>query len=197
MKDLIKEDLDFVPDILLIDGMNLTKRYHHALSVLSDDHGVPMGAPYGIFKYILEWRKKVRRIKIYVLWEGKMSYRKVMYPEYKNRNRKQGNDELFNESIKVLKEGLRLLGVTQVTGSTVEADDLAGYFVSQFCTKNILLSSNDKDWFQYLTTDKIRIQSDLKTIKSKEGVEKELGFPPWRIVIYKSLTGDSSDNVRG
>lgn len=183
----------FIPDVILIDAMNLSKRYHHALQ-LTDCAGVPMGAPYGIIKFVHKLRTRYRAAEILFLWEGRTSFRKVLYPAYKAR-RQKSSDDLFYISVRVLKSALSYMGITQVYYPGMEADDLAGYYCRKYAASSVLLVSNDYDWFQYLTNNR-RLQMSNKMYSVRSAVAK-LGFPPIRIPVYKALTGDVSDNIIG
>lgn len=183
----------FTPDVVLIDAMNLSKRYHHALQ-LADNNGVPMGAPYGVLKYIHALQMKYKKAEIIFLWEGKTSFRKTLYPEYKAR-RQKSSDDPFYLSAKVLKKGLSYIGIKQVYYPGMEADDLAGYYCDLHADDSVLLISNDYDWFQYLRNN-TRLQMADKTHDVKSARIK-LGFHPVKMPVYKALTGDTSDNIKG
>lgn len=183
----------FKPDIILIDGMNLSKRYHHALNI-ADKNGVPMGAVHGVLKYIHQLQSQYPDTKIIFLWEGKTSYRKTLYPEYKATRCKSSND-IFYISLKILMNALRYIKVKQVYYPGMEADDLAGFYCKIHKDKLILLISNDCDWFQYVNS-RTYLQMKTTIYDLTKSINK-LGFAPRKIPIFKTLTGDSSDNIKG
>jgi len=184
----------FIPDVIIIDSMNISKRYHHALQLV-DVNGVPMGAPYGVLKYVHSLQKKYPSCEFIFLWEGKTSFRKTLYPEYKAKRRKSSDDP-FYASATVLKKALSCLGIKQVYYPGMEADDLAGYYCAVYSACNVLLISNDYDWFQYVS-DNVRLQMRDNIVYNKDDAFDKLGFPPGNITLYKTLTGDSSDNIKG
>lgn len=184
----------FTPNVILVDSMNLSKRYHHALQLV-DAQGVPMGAPYGVLKRVHTLADKYPRAEFIFLWEGRTSFRQTLYPEYKAA-RKRSSDDTFYTSIRTLKKALSYWGIRQVYHPGMEADDLAGYYCAYYAPDKVLLLSNDHDWFQYVSP-RVRLQMREGKLYGPRAARVKLGFPPGNIPIYKSLTGDTSDNIVG
>jgi DNA polymerase-1 len=132
------------------------------------------------------------KAQIFFLHEGK-TFRKALYNGYK-ANRPVRDNEL-NSQYKEARELLKLTKANQAVASGLEADDLAGYLLKKFDYKKVLLISNDIDWWQFVNT-KVEVKSKGRLF-TKSLIEKRLGYPPSGIVIYKTLKGDSSDNIKG
>jgi DNA polymerase-1 len=177
-------------DIILLDTLNLAFRYWYGYKLTYQ--GKNVGLMYGMMRQYFTLQLSNPHATLYFL-EDAFSYRRIVYPEYK-ANRKEKDNALLNQ----LKETKELLGLTKAvvaSGSGWEADDLVGYFLRREKYKKALVVSNDADWYKYSNT-KVDVLC-RNVLKTKEKLEKELGFPPANIVLYKALKGDSADNVGG
>ena len=187
---------DDVPefDLILVDAMNLVSRMHYALNSLSY-RGKPTGMQYGVMKQAFNFRSRYGRAKILFLWEGMVSKRKSLNADYKaNREAKK---EEFHKLVRELRLMLNKGGFDSVYHTGLEADDLAGYYVAKEKEKGkILLVSNDKDWLQYLEKNRVYVQRKAE-VETYEELEKEFGFPPNRINLWKIIKGDKVDNIKG
>lgn len=179
-------------DYIFVDTMNLVSISYFGQSRLSWN-GKPTGMLFGVLRQIIFLQKKYPEAKIVFLWEGFNSIRKSQYPFYKSKRREKDNS--FLESLDDVKMVLPWMGVYQCVHSGVEADDLAGYFCEKYIGKKILLVSNDRDWWSFVTKE---VNILFKNEEHSEAdLEKILTFPPSKIVLFKILKGDPSDNVGG
>ena len=95
---------------------------------------------------------------------------------------------------------LDVLGISHMETVDCEADDLiAGYVYKYQQNFEIVISSNDSDFFQLIANNVkvLRYRGDNTVICDSAYIKAKLGIPPERYAEYKSLTGDSSDNIRG
>ena len=191
MKDFLQEK-DY--DMVLVDAMNLAARSYHGLK--TEFEGKATGMVYGVMRFITTMKKTRGRSRIIFLWEGGQSRRKLKYPEYKANREGRVYDESFNFQMKDIKRGIRWAGHTQMCCPGAEADDLAGWLVDKYADKTILLVSNDEDWYQYMRRGRVDIMR-RDDVELYEDAEKRLGYPPERVALYKILTGDASDNIKG
>ena len=140
--------------------------------------------------------------------QGSSSYRKAIYPDYK-QNRKDKYDkqteaeklefelffEDFTKTIDVLQEHypvLRFLGV--------EADDIAAYIVNKkrkLSVDQIWLMSSDKDWDLLIKPGVSRFSYVTRKETTWESWSDHYNFEPEQYVHVKCLMGDSGDNVPG
>lgn len=152
--------------------------------------------------------KQYRRSRMVVLWDGR-SWRYQHCPTYKSdRNRQHGtaaqrkayqDGQLYKSQVGAIKDGLRWLGVTQISAANMEADDLAGML-----TKNnkgesdIVFVTGDKDWLQllirptYIWWDLFR---NNKVTRASFYTHTELENT-FQLVDFKAMVGDS-DNIPG
>jgi DNA polymerase-1 len=152
-----------------------------------------------------------RMIKTYrfnrcaVVFDGDCSEeRKELCEEYK-ANRPQDWDSLPKDENPFLEEEyirdcLQYLGICMLESKGMEADDLiASMALRESGAGEVVIASYDSDFFQ-LINDKIsvlRYRGEHTKIMDKSAFETEFAFPPSRYALYKSLTGDTSDNVTG
>ena len=81
-----------------------------------------------------------------------------------------------------------------------EADDwIAGFARRYGKEKEIIIVSQDSDFFQ-LITDRVRVlryRGERSVLYGPEEIQQKLGICPRQYAAYKSLTGDTADNIRG
>jgi 5'-3' exonuclease len=136
---------------------------------------------------------------------GSSSFRKEMYPEYK-QNRKdkveqqtQEEKEAFERFFEEYERTLQYFTKYPVLRyKGVEADDIAGYLVktaNKYEIDHIWLISSDKDW-DCLISDKVSRFSYV--------TRKEVSTSQWpydvsieNYVSWKALVGDPGDNILG
>jgi len=176
-----------------VDAMNLLVRSYHGMQTLSYN-GIRTGMLYGVARLF----NKYYHSKIVFLWEGKDSWRKKKYPSYKARRHHDRSDSSeFFGCVDRVKAILPLMGIDQEWVDTMEADDLVAHHcdLPGIVGKHVLLVSTDDDWY-VCSRSNVDIL-DRNVIKTSAIVERELGFPGCRVIIYKILKGCSSDEVKG
>lgn len=188
--------------LLIVDSLNLAFRYKHSGATdFAEDY----------LRTVQSLKKSYKASKVIIAGDqGSSSYRKAIYPEYKqNRKDKFENQtdaekaafELFFEDFtKTLEYIQQETDYPVLRFPGVEADDIAAYIVSQkkyLNVDNIWLISSDKDWdllvqpgvsrFSYVTRKEITI----------ENWRDYYDFEPEDYISIKCLTGDTGDNVLG
>jgi len=81
----------------------------------------------------------------------------------------------------------------------IEADDAIAYIAQMYedICKKITIVSTDRDFYQ-LVDDRIQVWSPIKKkMYDVAAVHEEFGVHPNNMVIYRSFTGDASDNIPG
>lgn len=199
---------------LLIDTSNF---YMRAYSVgegmtnqMEDGSTLVTGGIYNFLRMIrtVENRFLSPDGKVYFLFDNSHSgidRRKQIDPEYKSNRTKKDNN--FYRSIDLLQS--ILLNYKDnwfcVKKAGYEADDLVYPFIQEFSNENILLVSNDLDWFRGIS-DRVHVAKYEKTegmqkadyvIYDEAVFTKRMGFKPSvsSMILYKSFRGDSSDNI--
>lgn len=192
--------------LILIDGHALAFRQFYALerSNMKTSTGIPTWAVFGFFKAIFDLLKN-RTLKpdaICVAFDVcHDTFRVDKYPEYK-ANRKAMPDNL-QVQMNLIYEGLEAFNIPVYTKKGYEADDVIGTISRQACElgHKVLILTGDQDSFQLVDKEgcvKVIIPSkgELKEYDWDKVYEK-LGVYPDQVIDYKSLRGDTSDNIPG
>lgn len=190
----------------LIDGnYNLIRNIYKIGKDLSTSNGIPTGGVYGFLRTLV----KVQRLgsAVVVFDAGHSNHRKELYPDYKKKDKPferteedikmQEVREFSFEQIELL---LPKLGIPTFKMEGEEADDviymLAKNLSSQGYEVNVV--SDDEDYMQFLTLPKVNVYKAMKDdYWDIEKFKEEYGFDPKFFTLYKSMLGDSSDNIPG
>lgn len=191
------------PDhLMIVDSLNLAFRYKHSKAVdFCEDY----------MRTVESLRKSYKCGKLIIAGDwGSSSYRKAIYPEYKQNRKDKYENQTEDEAAEFeafFAEVQGILGRYESDGAFpvlrflgVEADDIAAYIVSKrnrFGLAHIWLISSDRDW--NLLID--RGVSQFSYVTRKEFTVDNWGdhydFSRDDYISIKCLMGDSGDNVHG
>jgi 5'-3' exonuclease len=156
--------------------------------------------------------------KLIVVWEsgGGCPRRKHLYPEYKaNRgkikafSKKEGSikdllrddEENKVKQLSMLYNLLKLTPVCQIFIKDTECDDIIGHLVKSVYQKEDcmkLIVSSDKDFYQLLEDDNVKIYDPArKIVIDQKYVLDKFNIHPRQICLARSIAGDPSDNIDG
>ena len=148
--------------------------------------------------------RKVEPTHITVLFDGEHeNNRSSLNPDYKaNRIDYSETPEEENpfSQLNDVYTALDYLGIKHAETTTCEADDLiAGYALSYGQETEIIISSFDSDFFQLITdhVSILRYRGKDTVICTPEYIKEKYGITPTQYADFKSLTGDTADNIRG
>jgi len=183
---------------LLIDGNSLINRAFFAIPPLNALDGTPTNAIYGFINMLLKSIGDYNPSHICVAFDLKAkTFRHQLYSDYK-ANRKSMADELAVQ-MPILKQILGNMKIKIAQKEGFEADDVIGTLAGK--SEDTIIITGDKDAFQL-------IDRNIKVAYTKKGISLielydeakflcEYGFPPEKLVDYKALLGDASDNIPG
>lgn len=170
--------------------------------------GEKCGGIVGFLNCVKSWINKFNPDGIFVCWDGangSVRKRKI-YPEYKAQRKpflttssSNDEDDVKNKiwQLQSLVDFLKYFPVCQLYVENCEADDIIFYVVNKLKHINKLIVSSDRDFYQ-LVSDKTKIYSlGKKAIIKSEDIVTEFRVLPENFVIYRSITGDASDNIDG
>lgn len=195
---------DSRPNLLVLDAYNLLYRAYHALPPMRTPDGRPANALYGFCRMVIALIDQVRPAYVAVAVDEHAegpTFREELCPEYKAQRPPMPEDMVAQ--IPVLPDVCRALGVRTVGVPGFEADDIMGTLSLAGHERGwrTYLATGDKDAYQLVSEDTFVCTADkgLSTARviGAEEVREALGVGPARVVEWKSLTGDASDNVRG
>jgi len=200
--------------ILVFDGLNTFIRAFGATPATNED-GDHIG---GITGFLFSIGKCVRDFKptrCVVVFDGRggSKRRKTINKSYKanraNRTRLRRHDhamatiedeqEAMRHQFSRLISYLDCLPVTFIAIDGIEADDTIAYIAEMYreTSKEITIVSTDRDFYQ-MVDDTIRVWSPIKKkMYTVETVHEEFGVTPQNYVVYRTFTGDKSDNIEG
>jgi len=184
--------------LLLVDGSSYLYRAFHALPALTNSHGDPTGAVYGVINMLRRLLADYRPEQMAVVFDAKgKTFRDELYADYK-ANRPPMPDELRGQ-IEPLHAIVRAMGLPLLSVPGVEADDVIATLARQAQAQGhkVVISTGDKDLAQLVSAQVTLINTMNDERLDEAGVEAKFGVPPARIVDYLSLIGDTSDNVPG
>jgi len=183
---------------ILVDGSNFIYRAFYALPQLTDPEGNPVGAVYGFCSMLISLLGKHESDLFCVALDaGRDTFRKEIYPEYKN-NRDETPSDLKSQ-FPILIEACSAFGVPIIETVGYEADDIIATIATKLSKQNyeVRIIASDKDLMQ-LIDENIYLFDPIKSrvIKEKEVLEK-YGVAPQQMVSLQALMGDSTDNIPG
>ena len=222
-QDLLEvfQSMDFSKDegialndrVLIIDGMNTFIRSFAAIPTM-DENGNHIGGVTGFLKSIGYVTRKFKPSRVYVIFDGKggSKRRRDIYPDYKlgrkpltrlNRTydmtTEKDEQDLMRYELVIVAKALMKLPITTITLDHVEADDIISY-IAQHVGENggeSIIYSTDKDFLQ-LVGDGIKVWNPVrKKTYIPEIVVEDYEIHPNNFLLYRALTGDTSDNLPG
>lgn len=191
--------------LIIIDAHNLCWIAYHSMGEL-DYHGLRTGVAFQFMKDVLKYVNKFNASGVVFCWDSRKSYRKKIYPEYKeNRNPPDQDPQEIEKRQAALvqfrmlrREVLPELGFKNIfQRSGYEADDLIA-IVTENIKENFVIISSDKDMLQLLDFHVKMYSPQAKKEYTKKEFEKDFeGLHPAFWVKIKSMAGCQTDNVKG
>jgi len=195
---------------LIIDANSLIHRAFHALPPLTNKKGQLVNAVYGFTTIFLKALKEIKPDYVACCFDvSRATFRKAEFAAYK-ANRKEQPTELYQQ-FPYIKELLAAFKVKVFELEGYEADDIIGT-ISKIIDERIktggvwqelksIIVSGDMDVLQ-LVDDNTEVYTLKKGISDtliydESAVQERFGFEPKKLIDYKALRGDISDNIPG
>jgi len=181
---------------LIVDGNNLVFRMAMSLSLSHVNKEV--GGLYGVLNSVKSWRFKFSVDSIYFVFDGGLNPKRVqLYPKYKQRDKKTLPQETLDyvyEQIDLSYNFVRHIYPT-FKFYQVEADDIVAT-LTDIVQPSIIIST-DSDFLQLITDDIMVFNPTKKVVLDTKTCLGIVGVTPAQIPLFKSYTGDNSDNISG
>ncbi len=183
--------------LILIDGSSYLYRAFHALPPLSNAHGEPTGALFGVVNMLRATLKSKPDYLAFVSDAPGPTFRDTLYAQYK-ANRPPMPDDL-SAQVEPMLAIVGALGFPILRVPGVEADDVIGTLAvqAQALGIEVLVSTSDKDMAQLVSPHVTLINTMTNTVMDSDGVVAKFGVRPGQIIDFLTLTGDTVDNVPG
>lgn len=191
--------------ILVVDGSNLLFQMFYGMPArIVNQQGHPIQGTLGFIGALLKIIRRVEPTHVAVLFDGECA---------NPRRELDGNYKANREDLTLLPEedtpffqlpdvyaALDWLGLSHRETTDCETDDwVAGYALGLGREHDMTIASQDSDFFQ-LITDRVRIlryRGDKTVICDEEYIRQKFSISPGQYADFKSLTGDTSDNIKG
>ncbi len=183
--------------LILIDGSSYLYRAFHALPPLSNTHGEPTGALFGVVNMLRATLKAKPDYLAFVSDAPGPTFRDQLYDQYK-ANRPPMPDDL-RAQVGPMLTIVDALGLPILRVEGVEADDVIGTLAVQARELGIdvEISTSDKDMAQLVGPRVTLVNTMSNTVMDSAGVVEKFGVRPEQIIDFLALTGDTVDNVPG
>ncbi len=186
--------------LYLIDISSFIFRAFYAIRTLTNRHGEPTNAIYGVATMLTKLIEEAQPEHLVVAYDSKEpSKRKERYADYK-ANRSAPPEDLIPQFDRI-EQLVACLGIHSYRKSGIEADDLIATLAKQWraisAQHQVVIVTGDKDLMQ-LVDERGTVWDTMsgKRYGSPE-VEEKFGVKPSQIRDYLALVGDSSDNIPG
>lgn len=191
--------------LLIVDGHNLLFQMFYGMpSRILNSQGRAIHGTIGFVGAMLKMIRRVEPTHVVVLFDGENENpRCELAPDYK-ANREDyslmAEEDVPFSQLPDIYSALDYLGIKYFETVSCETDDLiASYSIRYGAENEIVISSFDSDFFQ-LITEKVsilRYRGDNTVICTPEYIRQKFGIEPRLYADFKSLTGDSADNIKG
>lgn len=182
---------------VIIDGSWCLHRAFHVFSRF-EYNGVKTGTMYGLLRDVFLLADQFKTTDINICWDSH-SFRKELNADYKaNRIKPTGPSPYDNLS--EIQDILAATGISQWYAEGYEADDLIYTICKTSSTHNdIVIFGADKDLYQCLDTNVSVLREHRKDLYHIHDFEEEFKFPfnADSFILWKSIVGDGSDNIKG
>lgn len=191
--------------ILIVDGSNLLFQMFFGMPArIVNSQGKAIQGVLGFVGAFLKIVRKVAPTHIIVLFDGQNdNNRSQLNGEYKANRIDYSNvpdDKNPYSQLEDIYSALNYLKVKYAETTVCETDDLiASYALTYGRECEIVISSFDSDFFQFIT-DKVsvlRYRGEKTVICTPDYIKNKFNILPSQYADFKSLVGDSSDNIKG
>lgn len=187
--------------LLVVDGSNLLFQMFFGMPArIVNREGKAIHGTLGFVGALLRIIRRVDPTHVAVLFDGECrNARKDLDEDYK-ANRpgwEEGEDTPFQQ-LPDIYMALDYLGICHRETETCEADDwIAGYALQW--EGNTVIASFDSDYFQLLSNrvQVLRYRGEKTVLCNPKWLQEKYGILPEQYATFKSLTGDTADNIRG
>ena len=191
--------------ILIVDGHNLLFQMFFGMpSRIINKDGKAIQGTLGFVGALLKIIKMVKPTHTVVLFDGERHNPRTDLDENYKANRMDydnvPDDENPFTQLSDIYNALDFLGLKHTETTVCETDDVIAAYALKYGAKNeIVISSFDSDFFQLINENVkvLRYRGDNTQIYDVNFFKEKFGILPQLYADYKSLTGDTADNIKG
>ena len=191
--------------LLLVDGSNLLFQMFYGMPArILNSKGKPVQGTLGFVGALLKIIRRVQPTAIAVFFDGECHNDRTDIDENYKANREdfsqmEEEDTPFSQMPDVYR-ALDYMGICHAETTVCETDDWMAAYCRQYGKgTEIVIASQDSDFFQLIGehVTVLRYRGDNSVLCDEAYIQEKLGIQPKRYADFKSLTGDTADNIRG
>jgi len=191
--------------LLLVDGSNLLFQMFYGMPArIVGKHGKAIHGTVGFIGALLKIIRLTDPTHAAVFFDGEhKNIRTEINADYKaNRpdfSQMPEEETPFSQLTDIFK-ALDCIGIRYAETTVCEADDWMAGYAKKYGTENtVTILSHDSDLFQLINKNVcvLRYRGDNSVLRNEEYIKEKLKITPQNYATFKSLTGDSSDNIKG
>ena len=191
--------------ILIVDGSNLLFQMFYGMpNPIFSRQGRAIHGVVGFVGALLKIIRFIKPTHICVCFDGECYNERRELDESYKANRPDYSripeEETPFSQLPDIYAALDYLGICHGETRCCEADDwIAGYALSLGKEKQMTVVSQDSDFFQLISerVSVLRYRGENSVLCTPDYIEKKLGITPEQYADFKSLTGDTADNIQG
>lgn len=191
--------------IILIDGHNLLFRMFYGIpSPIKNTKGKEIRGLIGFIGSLKKIVDEFRPYSLIVVFDSqtsKDSNLKIDINYKRNRvdyTNISEDDNPFSQ-LPLIKKALEYLNIYYLEVENYEADDYIASIINNNRENQYIIVSTDSDFIQLVDNNIFLYvpRGKKSVLYTPEEVVKKYNIPPTKYVIFKSLVGDKSDNIKG
>lgn len=191
--------------LLVVDGMNLLFQMFYGMPArIVNSEGKAIQGTLGFVGALLKILRAISPTHVAVIFDGECENVRYGIDENYKANRpdysEMAEDELPFSQLPDIYAALELLGIRYFETAVCETDDVIASYALRYREEcEIVIASQDSDFFQLIekNVSVLRYRGDASVICTPDYIREKLGIEPALYADYKSLTGDTADNIRG
>ena len=191
--------------LLLVDGSNLLFQMFFGMpSRIVNQDGKAIQGTLGFVGALLKIIRQTEPTHIAVLFDGEHENTRTQLDSEYKANRPDYSEVPPEETpfsqLSDVYAALSFLNISYAETVDCETDDwISGYALRYGKDLDIVIASWDSDFFQLLSDHVhiLRYRGEKTVFCDPAWLFEKFGIEPWQYADFKSLTGDSADNIRG
>ena len=191
--------------LLLVDGSNLLFQMFYGMPArIVGKNGKLIHGTLGFVGALLKIIKMTKPTRLVVLFDGEHHNERKDVDEAYKANRpdfsQMAEEEVPFSQLPDIYAALDFLKIAHTETTVCETDDvIAAYAVEYGKDMQVLISSFDSDFFQLIqeNVSVLRYRGEKTTICDEAFVKDKFGVTAKQYADFKSLVGDTADNIKG
>ena len=189
--------------LLLVDGSNLLFQMFFGMPArIVNQEGKAIQGTLGFVGALLKILRMVKPTHVAVLFDGETHNPRTDVDAAYKANREDYSQVSEEENpfsqLPDIYAALDFLGISHAETTDCETDDWMAGYVKKYKV-NTVISSFDSDFFQ-LISDRVtilRYRGENTVLCDEEYIREKFGIKPAQYAEFKSVTGDTADNIKG